>query len=230
MKTLCIIPARGGSKRFPRKNIALLRGKPLLQYAIEVAKQSGVFHAVCVTSEDEEILTLATKHGADIVHRRSPGLASDSAQLKKVCVYLLETYAANGQSYDAFGLIIPTSPLRTAEDVRSAYELLQSPEADSVMSLTRFIHPPQSATRIDRGYVCLRFGVTGTKQSQAQEPLYHHDGVIIFCKTEAFLREPEFYGKCVVPYFTPPERSVDIDVPLDMEWAEFLLSRQKQGS
>ncbi len=224
-KTLCIIPARGGSKRFPGKNVALLNGKPLLAYAIEVAKASGVFDAVCVSSDDPRTLTIAREYGADIIHDRPADLATDAVQLKTLCKHLLEELSLKGTPYDTFALLIPVSPLRTAEDIRKAYALLQSSDAHTVMSVMRYSHPVQLAVCIRDGYLKPFFGSEHLKPAQKLEPLYRHDGTVIFCKTDAFLREGDFYGSKVIPYVVPPERSVNIDEPMDLQWAEFLLSR-----
>jgi CMP-N-acetylneuraminic acid synthetase len=228
-KPLCIIPARGGSKRFPRKNVALLNGKPLLAYAIEAALKSAVFDLVCVSSEDDEILSTARQYGASLAVPRPAELASDTAQVKQVCCYLLEYFQARGRAYGEFGLLLVTNPLRTAADIQGAYAVFKEKNANYVMSLVPFSHPPQRAVWAPDGYVQPYFGLAHMKQTQLLDPLYRHDGSVIFARSEVFLREQEFYGSRVAPYFIPPERSVDIDSPLDLKWAEFLISRATAG-
>ena len=142
-----------------------------------------------------------------------------------MCKYLLEYFTAQGSAYTEFAVLLPTSPLRTAEDIKAAYEVFKREDANYVMSLVPYLHPPQRAVWVTDGYVKPYFGFRYMKQTQLLDTLYRHDGSIIFAKTEAFLREGEFYGSKVVPYFTSVERSVDIDSPLDLAWAEFLLSR-----
>jgi CMP-N-acetylneuraminic acid synthetase len=220
---LAIIPARGGSKRFPRKNAAKLGGRPLLAYAIDAARDSGVVNRVCVSSDDEEILALATSLGAEGVRRSAP-LATDTAQVKDVCAALLEASANAGQRPDAFAVLLPTSPLRTAGDVRSAYELFTTSGGATVMSVVPFDHPPQRALRAVGGRLEPVAGLDSMKPAQQLEPLYRHDGAVIIANTATFLREGEFYGRRVVPYFIGRERSVDIDAPIDLAWAEFLLA------
>jgi N-acylneuraminate cytidylyltransferase len=228
LKPLAIIPARGSSKRFPRKNIALLAGKPLLAYAVEAALESGVFAVVCVSSEDDEILEAARKYGA-LAERRPDELALDTAQVKHVCLHLLEKFAAAGQAFDNFGILLPTSPLRTGHDIREAYQVFKQKGANYLMSLVPFSHPPQRALWAPHGYIEPYFGPQYLKQTQFLDPLYRHDGAVIFARSAAFLREKDYYGTKIVPYFMPAERSVDIDNPLDLEWAEFLLSRSRTG-
>jgi CMP-N-acetylneuraminic acid synthetase len=224
-KPLCIIPARGASKRFPRKNLALLAGKPLLAYALEAAFKSQVFETVCVSSEDEEILEAARRHGAPLVLKRPPELATDTAQVRQVCLYLLEDFLKQGHAYREFGVMLLTNPLRIASDIIKAYEIFQHADANYVMSLVPFSHPPQRAVWAPHGYVEPYFGPQYMKPAQVLAPLFRHDGSIIFGKSEVFLREKEFFGSKVAPYFMPVERSVDIDTPLDLEWAEFLMTR-----
>lgn len=222
-KPLCIIPARGSSKRFPGKNIALLSGKPLLAYAIEAALESGVFDQVCVSSEDEVVLDTARAYCAHLALKRPPELATDTAQVKHVSRHVLEYFIARGLAYSEFAILLPTNPLRTAEDIKAAYEIFQREEANYVMSLVPYSHPPQRAVLVQDGYVKPYFGLQYMKQAQLLDTLYRHDGSIIFAKSEAFLKEGELYGTKVVPYFIPVERSVDIDSPMDLAWAEFLM-------
>jgi CMP-N-acetylneuraminic acid synthetase len=228
-KPLCIIPARGGSKRFPRKNVALLLGKPLLAYAIEAAIESKVFDIVCVSSDDDEIIEMAEGYGADLAVKRPIELSGDQVQVREVCAYLLESFATQGKSYAEFGVLLVTNPLRSSQDICNAYKIFKESAANFCMSLSPYSHPPQRAVWIASGFVKPYFGRNYMKPTQMLETLYRHDGSIIFAKSVEFLKDKEFYGTKVVPFLTPIERSVDIDGPLDMAWAEFLLRRQGQA-
>jgi CMP-N-acetylneuraminic acid synthetase len=222
---LAIIPARGGSKRFPQKNIALLKGKPLLAYAIEAAIDSNVFGEVCVSSEDDEILELAKSYGVKLVLKRPAYLAADHTPLKELCAYLINSFKKQNINYPEFGLLLPTNPLRTAQDIRAAYNTFKNSDGDFCMSLVPYSHPPQRAVCVRLGYVEPFWGPEYMIQTQALEPLYRHDGSIIFAKTQAFMEKKEYYGEKVIPFIIPEERSVDIDSPLDLAWAEFLLTK-----
>ncbi len=228
-KPLCVIPARGSSKRFPRKNIAKLMGKPLLAYAIEQAKASGVFDCVCVSTEDQEILEVAQEYGADLAYARPSELASDDARIIHVCAHMLEYFSEQGVTYNDFAVLLPTSPLRRAEDIKAAYQKFQEQDANFLMTLVAFSHPPQRAVCIKNDYVESYFGMENMVQTQKLEPLYRHDGSFIFAKSEAFLQTGEFYGSKVLPYIIDESVSVDIDNPLDLKWAEFLLSQQNNS-
>ena len=228
MKPVCIIPARGGSKRLPRKNIRPLDEKPLLAYAVESALESGVFGRVCVSSDDEEILDVAREYGAEAISRPD-FLATDRAQVKDVCAHLLEQFAEQEQAYREFGLLLVTNPLRTASDVREAYQTFQNKEGDYLMSLVPFSHPPQRAVHVsDEGLVEPFFGQEFMTQTQELETLYRHDGAIVFANVERFLEERKLYGSSVIPHFMPEERSVDIDTETDLRRAEFLI-REVRG-
>lgn len=225
MDPICIIPARGGSKRLPRKNLASLDGKPLLAYAVEAAHESGIFDRICVSSDDEEILETAREYGAE-ARERPEALATDRAQVRDVCAHLLEQLADEENSYDEFGLLLVTSPLRTAGDIREAYRTFHEEEGSFLMSLVPFSHPPQRAVHVsEEGYVEPFFGPEYMTQTQQLETLYRHDGAIVFAEVDPFLKEQKLYGSSVIPYIMPEERAVDIDTKEDLRRAEFLLNR-----
>src|SRR2546421_3954334 len=124
MRGVCIIPARGGSERLPRKNIVDFLGRPILEYTVEAAKTSGIFTRVVVSTEDREIAEVARHAGAE-VHERSNALATDSARVVDVCISLLDDEARSGRAWDFFGCLLATAPMRTADDVRRAYALIE---------------------------------------------------------------------------------------------------------
>ncbi len=225
MNPICIIPARGGSKRLTRKNVASLDGEPLLAYAVEAARESGVFDRICVSSDDEEILDMARGYGVE-ARERPEALATDRAQVKDVCAHLLKQLADEGNPYAEFGLLLVTSPLRTDSDVREAYRTFQEEEGSYLMSLVPFSHPPQRAVHVsDEGFVEPFFGQEYMTQTQQLETLYRHDGAIVFAEVDSFLKERKLYGSSVIPYIMPEERAVDIDTEEDLRRAEFLLNR-----
>ena len=185
---------------------------------------------VCVSSDDDEILRVAEKHGAQLALKRPAALSQDFTPLTEVCKYLLENSERNGTSYSEFGLLLTTNPLRTSEDLINAYNIFQSEDANFCMSLVEYSHPPQRAVWMESGFVQPYFGAQYMTQTQRLQTLYRHDGSVIFGKTQAFLEKGAFYSDKVVPYIIPAERSVDIDSPLDLSWAEFLLSRSESHS
>lgn len=222
---VCIIPARGGSKRLPRKNIREVHGKPLLGHAVDSAKASGVFSEVIVSSDDSAILEVGREHGATVEER--PGhLATDRATVVDVCEHLVNELETRGWSVPSFGVLLTTNPLRTADQVREAWDLFVAEGANYVVSLVPYDDPPQNALWAPEGYVEPYWGPEEGDQSQLLETLYTHDGGVVFCRTEAFLEERTFFGSECVPYYIERDKSVDIDRPIDLEWAEFLMERR----
>lgn len=224
-RALCVIPARGGSKRFPRKNVALFRGKPLVVHAVDVARATGLFRRIVVSTEDPEIARLGGQAGA-WVHRRPPALASDGARVVDVCRRVLDDVEGEGDRYDVFCVLLPTAPFRQPVHVRESLGLLEARKANVVMSVMEFPHVPWWAVREVRGYLRLNWGRRVLKSRQRLPVLYRHNGVVLWARTAAFRRYRDFYCPRVAPYRMSPEASIDIDHPLDLEFAEFLAGRR----
>lgn len=213
---ICIIPASGASTRFPYKNIALLCGKPLLDYTVEAALESKVFDSIYVSSESYEILNIAERFGVTPLIRPT-GLASDRAQIKHVCLQVLEEVPC-----DEFAVLGIPNPLRSAQDVRDAYDAFKLP-ATCLMSVSEYHNPPQRAIRINNGLIEPWLGAGFMLRTQDLEKLYRCDGSIIMANTEAFKKIGDFYRMKVVPFYTPKERAVDIDYREDLEWTAWKL-------
>lgn len=218
---LAIIPARGGSKRLPRKNVLDLGGKPLIAWSIEAALQSSYIDKVIVSSEDDEILGLAQKFGSETIQR--PGtLASDTATSFDAVRHTIE----NVQIYDYVVLLQPTSPLRTAEQIDEAIELLVEKEADAVISVCEMDHSPLwSNTLPEDGNMqgFLRDEVKN-KRSQDLETYYRLNGAIYICDTQRLLEEKSFLlSDHIFAYKMDRESSVDIDEEIDFLFASVLL-------
>lgn len=224
-KPLCIIPAKGNSRRFPRKNTALLNGKPLVSHAIEAAISAKIFSRICVSSEDKQILEIARSYDPRIAITRPEKFAQDNVQVDKVCIELIKQLHSQGQYYNDFAVLLPTAPLRTKQDIKNAYRLLTDSKAFCVLSVTAYSHPPQRAVQIDNGYVKSYFGLNFMKQAQNLEQLYRHDGTIIFIETDKFLKAKTFWIDKIIPYFVDKTRSIDIDTLEDLLYAEFLQNK-----
>lgn len=229
MKSLCIIPARGGSKRFPRKNISLLNGKPLIIYSVETAIASGLFDKVIVSTEDNEIAEIAMRAGA-IIHDRDPQFASDIVRLPEVCMAVLHDLNTKTENYKTFCLLQPTCPLRTVRDLTESLSLLSEKNANYVISVCEYEDPPFWALWQDKnGYLKFYWGEEYITSRDNLPSLYRHNGSIIWAKTQVFLKEGEFMsGNMITPYFMPFERSVDIDYPIHLQIAELLMKVSKE--
>lgn len=227
MKTICVVPARGGSKRLFRKNLALLSGRPLLSYTLEAACECGLFDKICVSTEDEEIAECALRHGGVDVLKRPSRLASDSTTVFDVCLHVLDDLESQDITFDVIAVLLATSPLRSLDELREGHSQLMDGEMDGVMSLTPYSHPPQRAVWAPRGWITPYYGHKGMTRTQKLDRLYRHDGAFIYFRIPALRRNGSFYGERVAPYFVHPDCSVDIDNPIDLRWAEFLLEDRK---
>ena len=218
---LAFIPARGGSKRLPRKNILDLAGKPLIEWSIEAGLKSKYIDKVVLTSEDAEILSIAKDIGVDVIDRPVQ-LSTDSSTSFDVVKHAVETI----EKYDYIILLQPTSPLRNEKHIDEAVELLIEKNADSVVSVCEVDHSPLwSNTLPDDGSMkdFLRPEVAG-KRSQDFEKYYRLNGAIYICKTKPMMNYKTLFLKDnSYAYIMETSRSVDIDTYSDYLLANLIL-------
>ena len=176
MNNLCIIPARGGSKRIPRKNIRPFLGKPIIAYSIEAALKSGLFDEVMVSTDDDEIIEVAKKYGASVPFKRSTKNADDYSTLADVVDEVINAYKNEGKNFDYGCCILPTSSLIKIENLKKAFDLLKNENFDSVTPIVPFSYPIQRALRLNNGYVEMFNPDNKRKRSQDLETAYHDAG------------------------------------------------------
>lgn len=222
MNAFALIPARGGSKGIPRKNVRLIAGKPLIAWTIEAAKESGVFERVIVSSDNDEILAVAAEYGAETL-KRPVELASDTAGAKPVLTHALMAYGALPR-FVAY--LQPTSPLRTAQHLQDAFKLLEEdPHADAVISVSEIDNSYLKASITNPEgyleYVAKREFANMNRQMLPK--LYMPNGAIYIMETEKCLAEPRFDGDRTLPYVMLPEESIDLDTPDDIPSVETAL-------
>lgn len=226
-RTLGIIPARGGSKEIPKKNIASLNGRPLIQYTLEAARSSRLLSRVLVSSDDDEIIRIAKELGAEVPFRRPAGIAGDGATAVSVALHALSfAEIEEGRTYDFVALLEPTSPLRTAEDIDGALKLLRKSGADSVVGLCQLEAPhPAKLKVLKRGRVepFLRGLWREGLRRQSLKPVYFLNGAIYAVKRDLLVKKKTFWGPKTFPFIMPEERSVNIDGWIDLRVAEALL-------
>jgi len=227
-KALALIPARGGSKRFPRKNIELLCGRPLIAWTIQPALKSGVFDQVYVSSEDDEILTLAGQWGATPLPR-DPRLSGDHVTLVMMLPYLLAEFQAVKKGYTDLYLLLPTSPMRRPQSIRDAWKRYLSSGADSLMSVIHTDHPPQWVLTEQNGWLKPMMPEMYEVPRQELPPAYCHDGGHLITRISGFLRDGRILNERTISYEVPREEAVDINESLDLAWAEFTLNRRKDS-
>ena len=224
-KFLAIIPARGGSKRLPRKNVLDLCGKPLIAYSIETGLQSKYIDKVVVSSDDEEILQISKEFGAEAI-KRPDILASDTATTFDAIKHTIDSL----EKYEYIVLLQATSPLRNSKHIDEAIELLEEKKADAVVSVCEMEHSPLWSNTLDDTLSMNNFlkDEVLNKRSQDLEKHYRLNGAIYICKTELLLKEKSFFLKeNIFAYIMDRKSSIDIDEEIDFKKAEFFLKQSK---
>jgi CMP-N,N'-diacetyllegionaminic acid synthase len=219
MSVVALIPARGGSKGIPGKNLARLGGRPLLAWTVDAARSAGRVDRVVVSTDSEEISHVAEELGADVL-RRPAELAADETPMREVVLHALGQLEA----CDVLVLLQPTSPLRRAEHIDEAVALLLDSGADSVVSVVEVPHGfrPDSLMALEDGRLVSLSAPPGRRQEKS--PVFARNGpaVLVLRPDRA---DEDLYGDDCRAYVMRPEDSVDVDEPFDLELAEFLLAR-----
>lgn len=220
MKNLCIIPARSGSKRIPRKNIKLFMGKPIMAYSIEAALESRIFDEVMVSTDSEEFAAVAKKFGAEVPFLRSERTSNDFSITAEVVDEVLAKYKEEGKVFDVICCLYSTAPFVTPEHLLSAYELLGD-TVDASFSVVEYSFPIQRSHRIDKeGYINMIHPEYYKARSQDLEKTYHDAGQFYFAKTSAFKNEQTFWCKRTVPIILSELEVQDLDNETDWKIAE----------
>lgn len=213
-RTVALIPARGGSKRLPRKNILELGGRPMLAYPLEAARASGLFDDIYVSTEDAAIAGVARDLGARVIQRPAE-IAQDRSTVVQVCLHALETHPDIGR----LCCLYATAVLLEPSSIVAAHALLdQAPEADFVMGVSEFEHPPVQALKADeQGYLSYMWPEWRGVQSQFQPRLVVSNGSLYWARAAALRQERSFYGRRLKGFAVPPDQVADIDTPEDLE-------------
>lgn len=219
MNQIAIIPARGGSKRLPRKNILPINGKPMITYPISAALKSKMFDAVIVSTEDDEIADIAEQQGA-VVQWRPLELAQDRSTVVQVCTQVLTL--PQYQGVEAFCCIYATAVLLQEQDIVSSRQLLDI-ETNVVMGVTQYNYQPVQALKQQNGYLSLMWPEYGNIQSQFYPELCVDTGTLYWAKTATFLKSATFYGSTLRGYPIDNNKTVDINTAQDYERAKRLL-------
>jgi N-acylneuraminate cytidylyltransferase len=218
---ICVIPARGGSKRFPRKNLAHFRGRSLLALTVDTARESGVYARIIVSTDDEEIAREARGAGAD-VRERPAHLSGDFITLEPVLLDAADWIEGGGSGQPpAIGsVMLTTSPLRTAADVRGAYDKFAGSGADFLMVVSRYLKSPFLALEEREGFARLMFPELA--RQQPAPPVWVDTGMAYFARLDALRAERTFYGRRMTTYEVPVERAIDVDEPYHLRFAELI--------
>jgi CMP-N-acetylneuraminic acid synthetase len=229
---IALIPARGGSKRIPRKNIILFFNHPLLAYTIAAAINSELFERVIVSTDDEEIADTATGYGAEVIERPAE-LANDQATLVDVTIHALEYLGATPGKVEAFCQLMPNCPLRRSADIRAQYEVFKRERRAFQISAVPFrsVYPQWSLEMNNKGIGQWFFGEKYLTLSQELHPLVCPTGAVWWMRTREFLEQRRFYGDPFHVQLMDANSGLDIDTQEDLELAELLVRglREKRG-
>lgn len=226
---IAIIPARGGSKGVPKKNIKLLDGQPLIYYTIKAAKESGIFEKVIVSTDSEDIAAAATEAGAEIPFFRPKEISGDSVSSDDVILHALDFYEKQGKFFDLVCKLQPTSPLRNASHIIEAYNLMCDRKADFLVSICECEHSPLWSGTIDLETLRMDdFIQDEAKRACRQElPQYYRlNGAIYMGLTHVYKKNRSFLGKNCIGYIMSQEESVDIDTALDFSLVELIMRKK----
>ena len=224
MTNIAIIPARSGSKGVKDKNVRDLCGKPLIAHTICAALESGVFDEVMVSTDSEKYAEIARQYGAAVPFLRSEKTASDTASSWDMVEEVLGKYAERGRQYDTFCLLQPTSPLRTAEDIREAYRLYREKADFAVVSVCEAEHSPLWCGHLPDNDEFIGFvNPENMIQRQAGRRFYRLNGAIYIVNIQKFASDRFLYHQGSFAYIMPQNRSVDIDTEIDFKLAGIIM-------
>ncbi|WP_085920295.1 acylneuraminate cytidylyltransferase family protein [Halomonas sp. CSM-2] len=224
---LVVIPARGGSKRLPGKNLMKIGDDSLIGCAILCAKDAGIVGDIAVSTDDQSIATEAMRYGPYVPFMRPKQLATDEAKTIDVVDHAIKWFASRGNHYDALVVLQPTSPLRTAKDLREAVELFEQREADAVVSVCMLEHPLQWCAELGPNGSMEKFGETHNSQMRSQELTHHYrlNGAIYIYDITSLRAKGRFYfNDNTFAYEMDEVSSVDIDTHHDYLMAEYFYS------
>jgi pseudaminic acid cytidylyltransferase len=220
---LAIIPARGGSKRIPEKNIRSFAGKPMIAHSIEIALSSDLFDHVVVSTDDEKISEIAIRYGAEVPFRRPAELSDDWTPTIPVISHAIQWYQRQGKPVDYACCIYATAPFIQLRDLKMGYDLMRERNAAYAFTVTRYAHPIQRALIIeDAGGVQPLYPEHRMTRSQDLPQTFHDAGQFYWGAAQAFLKGLPFYDSHSVPVILPHYLAQDIDTWEDWQQAELL--------
>lgn len=228
---LAVIPARGGSKRIPRKNIRPFCGKPIIAWSVETALQSGCFDRVVVSTDDADIAETAHAWGAEIPFLRPAELADDHAGTIPVVRHAIDWFRANGVSPDEVCCIYATAPFVRTADLQQGLDALQQAGSDYAFAVTSYAFPIQRALRLTTdGRVEMFDPAQFDTRSQDLEQAWHDAGQFYWGKAEAWIAGKPIFSRDAAPVILPRHRVQDIDTPEDWVRAEWLFKAMQSDT
>jgi CMP-N,N'-diacetyllegionaminic acid synthase len=231
MQVVAVITARGGSKSVPRKNIAVVGGKPLLAWTLEAALQANKLSRIILSTDDSEIAAVGREWGAEVPFMRPEELSGDLSPSIPVLWHAIDWLESNQGTVPSHVLLLqPTSPLRTGEDIDNAMALLQEKHADSVVSVSESKSHPYLAKVLGPDGRLSDFNKPseGYLARQTLPSSYHLNGAIYLARREVIRRRGTFFTDSTYGYVMPQERSLDVDTPWDLFMADLILTQLRE--
>lgn len=231
MSVVSIIPARGGSRRIPDKNSRLFAGQPIIAYSISAARAAGVFDRIIVSTDSDEIASVAEQHGAEVPFRRPVDLADDHTGTDAVIVHALRWLADRGAPVRYACCLYATAPFVRPADISRGLDLLRERGATSAFSVTTYPYTIFRSLKLNNdGRIEMLWPENFATRSQDLPEAFHDAGQFYWCDVEKYLREQRMYSSDAVPVFIPRHLVQDIDTPEDWEVAERMFAaRQESG-
>lgn len=221
MRCLAIIPARGGSKRIPHKNIKMFLNKPILSYPVQMALESGFFDEVMVSTDDPEIAKSAVKLGAKVPFMRSLANADDFATTVDVILEVVNKYQEQGEYFNYICCLYPTAPFVTTHQLERAFMSMKEQDYDSVLPVMKFGYPIQRALKLNDGKISLFQPEHLNSRSQDLEMAYHDCGQFYWLNTDRFLAKKRLWTDNTGAIVLEEMEAHDIDTEEDWKVAEF---------
>jgi len=229
MRCIAIIPARGGSKRLPRKNILPLCGEPMLKYPIATAQESKIFDDIIVSTEDSEIKEIAEKTGVSVMTRSSE-LATDESTVDQVCLDILKQLQTQNKLPDFFCAIYPTAIFIEAHDlIESAKIITQTQEHDVIMGVSGYPIHPYKALQNENGTLKPVFPKQNDQKSQTYPHWVASNGTFYWARNSHFLKNPTFFPDRLTGHEISFDKGIDIDTPEDYEQACTIMAAKQKG-
>ena len=224
MSRIAIITARGGSKRIPRKNIRPFHGKPVIAYPIQLAKDSGLFDEIMVSTDDFEIAEIAKKYGASVPFMRSPETSNDFAGTLDVLKEVILNYQQLGISFDEMCCIYPVSPLIQRESIVQGFDKLKNPDVDFIIPVCRYSTPVQRSLKIDNGKLLMADPANLNVRSQDLEARFFDVGQFYIAKVNSLLKTKTLFSDKTAAFEIDELRVQDVDNEADWKMLEFKYS------
>lgn len=222
MSTIAIIPARAGSKRIPKKNLALVNGIPMVTWSIRAAVESEMFDRIIVSSDSSEIYEIAKVEKVEF-DQRPPELAGDDARVRDVCIDILSRIEAQGEMPKIMSVLYATAPLRTAEDIKATVSLITPGICDFAVAVTEFSHPVHQALirKPDGSGVPAFPELVRLRHDEIASYVVDNGSTYSVC-VEEWLRQKTWFGSSLRMHLMPRRRSIDVDTPEDLDYLRFV--------